>query len=567
MDTTALGKHLGEIAVSHPKLVRVDSVCQSAEKRDVWLVELGAGGDKERTHRPAMLVVAGIEGNDVAGCAAAVTWIERLVGQYETNEEIRRLLDTTTLYVFPRVNPDAAAHFFAEKAVIETDRTAKAVDDDHDALVDEDPPEDLNGDGRITWMRVEDPEGAYILDPAEPRLLIEADAVEGEVGAWRLLPEGRDNDEDEKWNEDPRGGVNFNRNFPFEYPWFAPDAGVHQVSEPETRVIADFAVGHPNIGVIFTFGAADNLGKTPESGGKSGRGRPMTEIHEEDLPYYRRMGEIYRETLGLKQDIEGASPPGTFSDWMYFHRGRLSLATRPWSPAMQLALEKAEEDKAGESEDKPTSPGTTAEEQPTSPTAKGDDNGKKEEEERNKEERDFLEWIDENDPDRYLAWQKFDHPDFPGKHVEIGGYAPFAKTAPPESILDDLVVKHADFLTTLALKLPRVAIRKMESKHLGNSVYEVEIQVENRGYLPTMLAHGEVTREIHATRIGVDLDDEALLSGTRTARLPTLEGSGGEVRMRYILHVPDRREIKVTVVSMLGGTVEATQTLDGEKQP
>src|SRR5262249_31047429 len=131
-------------------------------------------------------------------------------------------------------------------------------------LIDEDPPDDLNGDKLVTWMRVEDPEGEYILDPKEPRLLIKADPAKGEVGKLRYLSEGIDNDHDEKWNEDGIGGVNFNRNFPYNYSYFAVWAGVNPVSETETRVLADFVVDHPNIGIIFTFGAAENLAGTPE---------------------------------------------------------------------------------------------------------------------------------------------------------------------------------------------------------------------------------------------------------------------------------------------------------------
>lgn len=309
----ALGKHLEDLARSHRKLMRVESIAKSLGKRDVWLVELGAGKDKERKTRPAMLVVAGIEGNDLAGCAAAVGWIERLVGQYEKNDQVRKLLDTTTLYVIARLNPDAAEAYFA-KPTVERSVTGKPVDDDHDGMQDEDGPEDLDGDGQITWMRIEDPEGEYILDPADSRLLMEADPVKGEVGAWRLLTEGRDNDADEQWNEDGPGGVNLNRNFPFQYKWFAADSGIHQVSENETRALADFIVDHPQIGIVFTFGAADNLAKTPKGGPRPSGRKPATVIHEKDLPFYKQMGEIYRKTLGLGKELEADSQPGAFSD-------------------------------------------------------------------------------------------------------------------------------------------------------------------------------------------------------------------------------------------------------------
>lgn len=609
LDNEALGTRLAQLAEKSPGLVTVRSLVKSQEDHEVWLVELGQGKEADRNNAPAMLVVAGIEGNDLAGTTAVIEWIERLLGQpkarlllkepeveegglpIDTVDEKRKdqpqqmpaepmklrkapgekpepidgLPSNATIYVIPRMNPDAAARFFA-KPPIESATNNKPFDDDHDGLVDEDGPEDLNGDGQVTMMRIRDPEGTYILDPNEPRLLIEADKMKGEAGAWKLMAEGRDNDADEKWNEDGRGGVNFNRNFPFNYEWFAADAGVHQVSEPETRALADFAVAHPNISVVFTFGAGDNLLAPPEGGKREGR-KPLTKIDEDDLPYYKEFGEIYRKALGLEKGLKNNTEPGTFSDWIYFHRGRLSLAARPWSPELHVALAEANKDaeKSKES-DKSDKPDRSDESEKDSGDEKKKAEKKDDGDERGKDKRKFLKWVDENAPDLFVPWTKYEHPDFPGQQVEIGGFTAFAKTNPPEKVLEDLVARQADFLTTLALRLPRIGIRKMESKPLGKSVYEIKIQVENTGYLPTSLKHGETTREVFPTRIELDLEDSQVLSGTRITRLPKLEGSGGWHETRWIVHAPDKKEIKVKVRSMLGGTIEATLELDGDKR-
>jgi hypothetical protein len=37
----------------------------------------------------------------------------------------------------------------------------------------------------------------------------------------------------------------------------------------------------------------------------------------------------------------------------------------------------------------------------------------------------------------------------------------------------------------------------MEVKHLGESVYDITVHVENTGYLPTQLAQGGLTREYY----------------------------------------------------------------------
>ena len=536
----SLGKHLMSLAEQHPELVRLESIARSIGRRNVWLIEVGRGAKHERKTRPAMLVVAGVEGNDLIGCSTAVSWVEYLVEQYGSDAGVTRLLKTTAVYIIPRLNPDAAEYFFA-RPKLEMSLNKKPADDDHDGLIDEDGPEDIDGDGLITWMRVEDIEGEYILDPKDDRLLMKADHLKGEVGKWRYLTEGTDNDKDERWNEDGPGGVNFNRNFPYDFKFFGADAGLHPVSEAETRAIADFVVEHPNVGIVVTYGDADNLSKTPKGARLVSRRKPMTAIDADDVGYYRAMGEIYREALGLDKELEGASADGSFSDWMYYHRGRLSLAARAWSPAAAIELSKAAEKKedANYESDK-------------SRKSRGDDD------KRNEKERKELKWFDENAAKAFVKWRPVEHLDFPNQRVEVGGYVPFALTNPPAEIVEQIAAKHANFLTSAAQRLPRIGIRKIGTRHLGRSVYEVRIEVENTGFLPTSLAQGRTTREVHPTRLLVDLDDRYFLSGARFTTLPTIRGSGGVVEARYTIKAPDRKKIGFEVVSMLGGRVDGT---------
>ncbi len=553
-DNKSLGRRLASLAERNPSLVRVDSIALSMRKRKVWLIELGKGTKQDRQTRPAMLVVAGIEGNDLIGCTAAVNWVEHLAEQYQDDPEIAKLLQTTTIYIVPRLNPDAAEHFFA-RLKIETSSSHKTVDDDHDGLFDEDGPEDLNDDGLITWMRIEDPEGEYILDPKDDRLLLKADYLKSEIGAWRYFREGIDNDNDERWNEDGPGGVNFNRNFPYGYKFFAEDAGVHQVSEAETQALADFVIEHPNIALVVTYGSADNLSKAPKGAEPAGRREPMTEIHQDDVGYYRVMGELYREGIGLEKELEGASVPGAFSDWMYYHRGRFSLAAKPWSPAVAVEISEAAEE--GEKE-----PQEQAEEKEEKDSESGrEEDGKDDEDKRNQQERKELKWFDEHAPEAFVEWRLIEHPDFPGRRAEVGGYRPFALTNPPVEMVGEIAARHADFLTNAAQRLPRIGVRKIECQHLGRSVYEVEIQVENTGFFPTVLEHGRTTREVHPTRLVIELDDESFLSGSRITNLPAIRGSGGMVELRYIVRVPERERIDFEVVSMLAGKIKGSVEL------
>ncbi len=152
---------------------------------------------------------------------------------------------------------------------------ANPTDDDNDGRVDEDGPEDLNGDGYITVMRVPTAGGEYVADPEEPRLMKRADPKKGETGAFRLLAEGIDNDGDGFVNEDPPGGVDLGRNFAHEYPYYKPGAGPHMVSEAESRALMAWIVAHRNVAAILTFGESDNLIVPPTSAGRLGPAREL----------------------------------------------------------------------------------------------------------------------------------------------------------------------------------------------------------------------------------------------------------------------------------------------------
>ena len=149
--------------------------------------------------------------------------------------------------------------------------------------------------------------------------------------------------------------------------------------------------------------------------------------------------------------------------------------------------------------------------------------------------------------------------------MEIGGFAPFSHTNPPEKMVEQIVEKHTSFLMTVAQRLPRIGIRKIETKHLGQGTYDIKIQIENTGFLPTSLAHGQRTREVYPTRLVIQLDDKNFLSGARITTLPTISGSGGMIEVRYIIYVPEREKIDFEIISMLAGHVEGTVNLKESK--
>ena len=79
VDYEQLRGRVAALAGKHAELVGAASIGKSAQGRDVWLVEIGAGSEGKRKARPAVLIVAGIEGNDIVGTTIGLAWIEHLL--------------------------------------------------------------------------------------------------------------------------------------------------------------------------------------------------------------------------------------------------------------------------------------------------------------------------------------------------------------------------------------------------------------------------------------------------------------------------------------------------------
>jgi len=264
---------LKSFASAHKALVKLESIGKTLENRDLWMLAIANPAGVPAEERPALLLAANFEGDQLFGGALAMFTADYLV-KNASRTEVKKCLDEGVVYILPRANPDGAE---ARWAPVLWDRRTNAtpVDDDNDGRVDEDGPDDLNKDGLITFMRVADPSGAFIVDPEDKRAMRRADPKKGEKGEYALYWEGIDNDGDGFINEDPPGGVNINRNFMHEYPYHKSEAGRYMVSEAETRAVLEWIVKHRNIAAILTFGASDNLIIPPTSSGQLGPARGL----------------------------------------------------------------------------------------------------------------------------------------------------------------------------------------------------------------------------------------------------------------------------------------------------
>jgi Zinc carboxypeptidase len=258
---------LRSLASAHAQTAELIPIGKSQGGTEILGLRIAAQpkGGVDPDSRPAAFVAANIEGLHLIGTEAALALCEKLLQGYGTDKTITELVDSRTVYIAPLLNPDAAGAFFS-RPQFERSTNGRPVDEDLDMRVDEDGPDDLNKDGLITQMRVRDPEGKWLPDPKEPRLMKMADPQKGEKGIYKVYTEGLDNDGDGEYNEDPAGGVELNRNFPHDYEHNVKAAGLYPVSEAETAALLEFLAHHRNIALVLNFSTENTILNLQQTG-------------------------------------------------------------------------------------------------------------------------------------------------------------------------------------------------------------------------------------------------------------------------------------------------------------
>jgi len=456
------------------------SITKTLGGKDVWMLTLGTG---DMENKPAMAVVGGVEGQHLLGVEMAVRFAEDIVNN---NMDA---LENTTYYVFPNMSPDATEQYFASLKYGRSGN-AKDTDDDRDGRMNEDPFEDLNGDGMITMMRVEDATGDWITHPADDRVMIKANKSKGEKGKYHLFTEGADNDKDGAFNEDGEGGIYFNKSMTFAFDYFTPGAGEHPVSELENRALLDILYTKWNIYAIMTFGPGNNLSSAWRYNRGGATKRVVTSVLRNDETLNKLISGKYNKTVGTKDAPPSVEPGGSFNQWAYFHFGRISLSTPGW----------------------------------WAPMVKGDSTMKKNSDKNR--EVNYLRWAEQEGLSNYFAdWTEMDHPDFPGKKVEVGGIAPFNMLNPPIAMIDDLASKHNEFIMEVAKMQASVELINMRTESVGKGMTRITVDLYNGGTLPTHSQMGTRSRWLRRVKVELKLGNgQEIVSGRKITLIPSIDG-------------------------------------------
>lgn len=473
--------------------------------------------------KPGHWICGATHGNEFTGTEVCLYTIDKLVSGYGADETITEIVDKKTFYICPIVNPDGVYNS-VEKGTPQRQNSMKK-DDDNDGKLNEDGPDDIDRDGRILQFRYKDPQGNFIMDDQDPRLMIRLRGNQNtDKPRYSVITEDIDNDGDGKRGEDSEAGIDLNRNFP-EGWWrsdgFAGGRGDYPTSAPETHAIAEFLTNHTNVLMAqnyhtsggFTYrpmGTAPHPNLHPKDVavldfimGKKyleiiGEEVPEAWLNPDEMDKYRE--EIKKTSKNKYAIMRGYELPrgwrvsyderdderygyGMATDWMYAQYGIYAITTELWNPMKDIP----DFPESGEAAD------------------------------RTQIQREALKYQDEKYGGKlFIDWKPFKHPEL--GEGEIGGWLPnlrnnawpgdplrkvcedhwqftlFRAGLLPEVVIDD--VKAEVLYTTSGAKEAiavqngdQVTIKKGQSKGKFK-VVRVTAQVKNEGKLATHLARG-----------------------------------------------------------------------------
>lgn len=335
-------------------LVRTLVIGKSLSGADLTATVL-ALGDTPLAERRGLLVVAGLDGRR----AEDQLILRRAVKRIAARDDLAAVLGDDMLVFVGHANPDGSVgQSMGDGMPPEPAQgNRRRLDEDRDGRVNEDRPSDLDGDEQITWMRVPDGAGEWVIDEHDPRAMRKARTERGERGTHRLIREGLDDDGDGAWNEDDGSGVNLNANFPHGWDEYPADTGAYPLSEPETRALVDLVLTHPGLLGVVVIGEEDTLVSLPGAAKKVDRGgfgggfrSALDSLLEEDVDTLKELKRRLEELSEEPHDVKGDGPvDGGFLAWAYHQGGRWPLGFSPWSVPDEL--EKPKDDKQEEGEE------------------------------------------------------------------------------------------------------------------------------------------------------------------------------------------------------------------------
>ena len=535
----------------YPDLISLSSLGSSYENRPIWLLTLTNKQTGPDIDKPAIWVDANIHATEISGTTTVLNFINHLLQNFSKDQEITDLINTCTFYFVPRINPDGAA-----LAMAENPKYIRSSVRPYPWLEKEDGlhPEDIDGDGRILQMRIPDPNGDWKVSSLEPRLLEKRSPDEQGGSYYRLMQEGKIENFDGFIikSAPPLQGLDFNRNFPFEWRPESDQsgAGSYPTSEPEIKALLDFIIDHSNINIAITFHTYSRVILRPFST------KADDEMDTDDLWVFKKLGEIGSKITGYRcvstfHDFKyhpKEVTTGAFDDWMYDHLGIFCYTIELWDLPTEAGIKDRSFIDWGRNHP-------------------------------HQEDLKILQWVNEHSPENgYIDWYPYQHPQL--GPVELGGWnSMFTWRNPPIQFIEKESNLHVPFLISLTKLLPHLQIHSCSVNKVAEQTYHINLVIENTGFLPSYTSQqGKKRKTMKPTQVELDFQEGVeIISGERKQISGHLEGRSNKLnvsahmgssptdnrsRVEWIIKAEPNSTITLLITGSRAGNLSHTITID-----
>jgi hypothetical protein len=456
-------------ASAFPDLVRLESIGTTPEGRELWLLTIGRDPDRIR---PALWVDGNMHAVEVAGSSVALALAEQAIalhlpGPCLVDGSVREAAQDALFHVLPRMSPDGAEAVLTKAGYVRSVPRDGRTETAHPRWI----TEDVDGDGVALTLRKEDPTGDFVEHPELPGLMLPR-TIEDPGPYYKVYPEGHIANFDGSKIPDPGflsdNYPDLNRNFPWEWRGEPRQvgAGSHPGSEPEARAVIERAAKSPHLFAwsnLHTFGGV--MIRPPGD-------EPDSKMCQADLALYRQLEQWSEELCGYpmvsgyaeflyqpEQPVRGA-----LAEWAYVERGCLAWVTELWDLFARIGMK------------------------------------------RPRRFVDLYSHLTRADLEALARWDRehnrgrvfrpfvpFTHPQL--GEVEVGGIdTRVGVSNPPYELLPELCEQHCRMLLRVAAMTPRVVIAAVRQRRVSSELTWLEVEVENRGYLPTHGVHASADK-------------------------------------------------------------------------
>lgn len=460
---------------SYPDLVDIQSLAKTTEGRDIWGVTLSKGGNPDT--KPAFYVQGGIHAQEGMGITCSLNFLWTVLEQHP------QILEKVTIYILPCVNPDGSDMCVRTGFAIRS--KMERVYGRANTVV----PQDLDGDGKILFMRWEDPNGYYVQLPECGDLMVPRRA--GDKGPfYSMITEGIVENYDGGKLQHAYRDLDFNRQYAS--GWVNnPNAGDFPGNHAEPATIMRFLSTHPNIFMMMDVhcGTRALIYSVPSN--------------IEDARFFRNLAKMGSSITGIepvpgnrygkRSDTPSSTTRGTNRDYCNDSLGIPTLTVELGNGYNSLGMT-AQEIFDGELYERELISKIVAMHK-----AKGSEIAK--------------------------PWKKVNHPQL--GEVEVGGRDYHNAYFMDADDMLDLLPKVADFFLQVVDMVPVLDFTHVTCEAMGSDIYRIRAGIINNSNLNTKVLYGGTG--YHATKDSIEFKLEGaceVLSRKGAAPVKSLDPLG-----------------------------------------